>query len=53
MLDGGHLAYYGIEALRGKPMAQRYQEFGFRIGLAIIACLMAFTLFNDIRNILL
>ena len=53
MLDGGHLAYYGVEALRGKPMAQRYQEFGFRIGLALIACLMAFTLFNDIRNILL
>ncbi len=53
MLDGGHLAYYGIEALRGKPMAQRYQEFGFRIGLTLIACLMAFTLFNDIRNILL
>ena len=53
MLDGGHLLYYAIEAGRGKPMAQKFQEYGFRVGFFIIASLMAFTLFNDIRQIIL
>ena len=48
MLDGGHLAYYGIEALRGRPLSQRVQEIGFRFGLALVFTLMAFTLVNDI-----
>jgi regulator of sigma E protease len=47
MLDGGHLAYYAYEAVRGKPMSQRAQEIGFRFGFAIVLTLMAFTLFND------
>lgn len=53
MLDGGHLAYYAIEALRGKPMAKRFQEAGFRAGIAIIGALMLLTLFNDVRQIIL
>lgn len=53
MLDGGHLVYYAIEGARGKPMAQKFQEFGFRIGFAIIATLMAFTLYNDVKQIIL
>lgn len=53
MLDGGHLVYYAIEAGTGKPMAQKFQEFGFRIGFALIATLMAFTLYNDIKQIIL
>lgn len=51
MLDGGHLAYYAVEAVRGKPMAERFQEYGYRFGVVIIATLMAFTLFNDIKQL--
>ena len=51
LLDGGHLAYYVAEALRGKPLAKKVQEFGFRIGFALLAMLMAFTLYNDVVNL--
>lgn len=51
MLDGGHLAFYCIEAVRGRPLAERFQEYSFRFGFAVIACLMAFTLFNDVKHI--
>ncbi len=47
MLDGGHLLYYLIEAVRGRPLSQRMQEAGFRIGFALVIALMAFTLVND------
>lgn len=50
MLDGGHLAFYVIEAIQGKPLARQFQEYGFRVGLAIILCLMVFVTFNDIRQ---
>ncbi len=52
LLDGGHLAYYTAEALRGRPLAQKVQEYGYRLGFALIITLMAFTLYNDIRNLL-
>ncbi len=42
LLDGGHLLFYGIEALRGRPLSDRAQEIGFRIGLAIVVMLMLF-----------
>lgn len=48
MLDGGHLLYYGIEAVRGRPLGERAQEFGFRIGLALVLTLMVFATWNDI-----
>jgi regulator of sigma E protease len=48
MLDGGHLVYYLIEAVRRKPLSQRVQEIGFRFGLAIVLTLMVFTLVNDL-----
>ena len=48
MLDGGHLVYYGIEAIRGRPLSQRVQEIGYRFGLAIVFTLMVFTLVNDL-----
>lgn len=48
MLDGGHLLYYLIEAVRGRPLSQRVQEIGFRFGLAIVFTLTIFTLINDI-----
>lgn len=47
MLDGGHLLYYLIEAVRGRPLSMRVQEIGFRFGFALVLCLMVFTVFND------
>jgi regulator of sigma E protease len=51
LLDGGHLLFYGIEAIRGRPLSERAQEFGFRIGLAIVVMLMIFATFNDILHL--
>jgi regulator of sigma E protease len=48
MLDGGHLIYYLIEALRGRPLSTRVQEIGFRFGFLIVISLMVFTLVNDV-----
>ncbi len=48
MLDGGHLLYYLIEAIKGRPLSQRVQEIGFRFGLMLVGTLMVFTLINDI-----
>jgi regulator of sigma E protease len=50
VLDGGHLVFYAIEALRGKPLDERKQEIGFRIGLAILATMMFAALFGDITR---
>jgi regulator of sigma E protease len=50
LLDGGHLLFYGIEAARGRPLSERVQEVGFRIGLAIIVMLMIFTVWNDLAH---
>jgi len=47
MLDGGHLLYYLVEAVRGRPLNMRVQEIGFRFGFALVVALMVFTLFND------
>lgn len=48
MLDGGHLLYYGFEAVSGQPLGERAQEFGFRIGLALVISLMLFATWNDL-----
>lgn len=48
VLDGGHLVFYLYEALRGKPMPERAQEYGYRIGFGLILCLMVFATWNDI-----
>ena len=47
LLDGGHLVFYAIEALMGRPLSDQTQEFSFRIGLAIVSTLMVFALWND------
>lgn len=47
LLDGGHLLFYGIEALRGKPLSERAQEVSFRIGLAIVLLLLVYTTYQD------
>jgi regulator of sigma E protease len=47
LLDGGHLLFYTVEAVRGRPLPLPVQEIGFRIGFAIVVMLMIFTVFND------
>lgn len=49
MLDGGHLMFYAIEAVRGRPLNERHQEIGFRIGMALVLSLMIFATFNDLH----
>jgi regulator of sigma E protease len=48
VLDGGHLLFYAAEAIRGKPLGQRAQEYGFRLGLALVLMLMVFATWNDL-----
>lgn len=48
ILDGGHLLFYGIEAVFRRPLSERVQHVGFQIGLAIIVGLMIFVNFNDL-----
>lgn len=51
LLDGGHLLFYAVEALKGKPISDRSQEFGFRVGLALILMLVVFTFYNDVHQV--
>ena len=51
LLDGGHLLFYGVEAVRGRPLSEKAQEFGFRIGLAIVIMLMIVATWNDIVHL--
>lgn len=51
MLDGGHLLFYGIEAIRGRPLSEKSQEIGFRIGLALVLMLMIFATWNDLIHL--
>ncbi|HEV2558835.1 MAG TPA: RIP metalloprotease RseP [Microvirga sp.] len=51
MLDGGHLMFYAIEAVRGRPLSDRAQEIGFRIGFALVVMLMLFATWNDIVHL--
>ncbi|TCR62721.1 RIP metalloprotease RseP [Bosea sp. BK604] len=51
MLDGGHLMFYLIEALRGRPLSDRAQEIGYRLGLGLVLMLMMFVTWNDIVHV--
>lgn len=51
MLDGGHLLFYAYEAARGRPLGARLQEYGFRIGLALVIGLLVFATWNDLRKV--
>jgi regulator of sigma E protease len=48
VLDGGHLLYYAFEAVLGRPLGERAQEVGFRLGLAFVLSLMLLATFNDL-----
>jgi regulator of sigma E protease len=50
LLDGGHLMFYAVEAVRGRPLKESTQELAFRVGFALVMMLMIFTLWNDITN---
>ncbi len=50
VLDGGHLLYYGCEAVLGRPLGERVQEAGFRFGLALVLGLMIFSFWNDLTQ---
>jgi regulator of sigma E protease len=50
LLDGGHLVFYAAEAIRGRPLPPRAQEYGFRAGFAVLISLFLFASWNDIAN---
>ncbi|MBX9727001.1 MAG: site-2 protease family protein, partial [Rickettsiales bacterium] len=49
--DGGHLMFYAIEGIIRRPLPERFTEYSYRVGFAIVMLLMVFTLFNDARKI--
>lgn len=51
MLDGGHLVYYMIEAVRGKPVSEQIQLLGFKIGIVLLGGMMLLALFNDLMRL--
>lgn len=51
MLDGGHLAFYAYEAVAGKPLSEKAQEMGMRIGLSMVMMLFIFVTWNDISRL--
>jgi regulator of sigma E protease len=51
LLDGGHLAFYAFEGLRGRPLSERAQEIGLRIGIALVALLVVFTTSHDLLRL--
>ena len=50
LLDGGHLAFYAVEAARGRPLGERAQEYGFRLGLVLVIGLFLFVTWNDLAR---
>ncbi len=51
LLDGGHLLYYAVEAVRGKAMNDKLQQLGFKVGLMLVTSLMVFATYNDILRL--
>lgn len=51
LLDGGHLLFYTAEVLRGRPLSDRSQEYGFRVGLVLVLMLMGFAFYNDFHQV--
>ncbi len=51
VLDGGHLVFYAIEAIRGKPLGAKAQEYGFRLGAGLVFSLIIFATWNDLTQL--
>ena len=52
MLDGGHLVFYGVEAVKGSPLSERMQEYAFRVGIVVLIGIMLFANINDIVQLI-
>ncbi|MET1254724.1 RIP metalloprotease RseP [Aliikangiella maris] len=52
MLDGGHLMFFSIEAIKGKPLSEKAQAIGLQIGVVMVFALMAIAIFNDLSRLL-
>jgi regulator of sigma E protease len=52
VLDGGHLFYYGVEAVIRRPIPLKAQEWGMQVGVTLIACIMFLALYNDLNRLL-
>jgi regulator of sigma E protease len=51
LLDGGHLMFYAVEAVKGKPISEKNQELGFRVGMGLVMALMLFATINDVLHV--
>ena len=51
VLDGGHLVFYGFEALMGRPLPERVQMAGYQLGVFLVLSIMAFALYNDFSKL--
>lgn len=51
VLDGGHLLYYVIEVVKGSPVSERAQQYGYQVGLVVVVGLMVLALYNDIMRL--
>ncbi len=51
LLDGGHLLFYALEALRGRPLSERAQELGFRFGMLVVITIFVVATFNDVSRL--
>lgn len=51
ILDGGHLLFYALEGIRGRPLTEKMQDYAFRVGLALVMTLMVFATWNDLVNL--
>ena len=51
LLDGGHLLFYAAEVVRGRPLSDKSQEYGFRFGLVLVLMLMVFAFYNDVHQV--
>jgi regulator of sigma E protease len=52
VLDGGHLLYYTVEAIKGSPVSDRMIEIGQRVGFLLLGLLMIFAFYNDINRLI-
>jgi regulator of sigma E protease len=51
VLDGGHLLFYAVEALTGRPVPEKVQALGYQMGMMLVLSLMAFALYNDVARL--
>lgn len=51
LLDGGHLMYYSVELVTGVPVSEKVAEWGQKLGILVLGCLMVFALFNDLNRL--